>query len=63
MDRGFGFSRAQDRFKAAAMRIQVPSPNTYTLGDSIGYSIERENSPFKTKGGKRAVFGKEDRSR
>ena len=63
MDRGFAFSRAQDRFKAAAMRINVPSPQAYKLGDSLGYSRESENSPFKTRGGSRTIFGKEDRSK
>ena len=63
MDRGFAFSRAQDRFKAAAMRINVPSPQAYKLGDSVGHSRDKESSPFKTRGASRTIFGKEDRSK
>lgn len=61
-DRGFAFSKAQDRFRAPTIKKQSPSPNAYRISDSIGYDDASRTSPFKTTRNNRAVFGREDRS-
>ena len=61
-DKGFGFSKANDRFLAPTMKRQSPSPDRYFLSDSIGYDDFARTSPFKTSKNGRAVFGRENRS-
>ena len=45
------------------MKVQSPSPQAYTIGDSIGYDDNQRQSPFTTKNMTRAIFGRENRDK
>lgn len=62
-DAGHSFSKAKDRFKAPTKKRQSPGPNSYFIGDSIGYDDEHRSGPFKTSRMMRPRFGREDRSK